>query len=362
MAVAGNVLVLDTLAGEVLALDLRTGQEIWKRALDNQVMSTPLISNNLVVIGSGANDTSLNSGAFAYGGGPNGSFPAWGRREGDHVEAFDLRTGGFRWKYRTAGEDMPTGTIVDGRVVYANGDFHAYALRLLSGAAIWRKSLAGLDTMASATPVAPHNVVTSVCADFATRAATYAIDPRNGNVLWAVPYGNCDSSPTYGDARVFVSGMKEFRSRIGYSGLANVSALDARSGALLWTYNDKAAGLLTAVGSSERAIAGTYANGVFYDAFPTTDTVLAFDSRGEVRWRFVTQSPVKMSPVICSDRIYFGDTAGLLYTVDSQTGRLVSAQIYKSPFSTSPPIIVGATLLVANGRQVIAQPISGGSC
>jgi outer membrane protein assembly factor BamB len=64
-----------------------------------------------------------------------------------------------------------------------------------------------------------------------------------------------------------------------------------------------------------------------------------------------------MSPVVKGDAVYFGDTAGIFYRVDRKTGHIIHASSYLQPFSTSPPVIVGDTIFVANGRTVVAAPL-----
>ena len=64
-----------------------------------------------------------------------------------------------------------------------------------------------------------------------------------------------------------------------------------------------------------------------------------------------------MSPVIHNGELYFGDTVGMFYTIDARSGKLRKAQAFDEPFTTSPPIIVGRTLIVVNGTTVRAFPI-----
>jgi outer membrane protein assembly factor BamB len=76
-------------------------------------------------------------------------------------------------------------------------------------------------------------------------------------------------------------------------------------------------------------------------------------------WTAHTSANVKMSPVVKGDRVYFGDTAGVLYNVNRRTGRIEHTSSFLQPFSTSPPVIVGETLFIADGPMVVAMPVSG---
>jgi outer membrane protein assembly factor BamB len=125
-------------------------------------------------------------------------------------------------------------------------------------------------------------------------------------------------------------------------------------------YRERQLGLWSVVGSDEAAIAGTYANGTYYQPAPFTDELIAFDAAtGNIRWRFHTSGPIKMSPVIAGRRLYVGDTVGLLYTLDARTGKVLELRAFKKPFTTSPPVVAGNTLIIANETTVDALPLSG---
>ena len=70
-----------------------------------------------------------------------------------------------------------------------------------------------------------------------------------------------------------------------------------------------------------------------------------------------TSAPVKMSAVLNNGTVYFGDTAGVLYSVDAATGALKKVRQYREAFTSSPPIISGHTMLFVNGTSVYALPI-----
>jgi outer membrane protein assembly factor BamB len=113
------------------------------------------------------------------------------------------------------------------------------------------------------------------------------------------------------------------------------------------------------VASGEHAIAGTAVNGVLYQSIVNQNRLSAFDEQsGRVLWSVRTAGPVKMSPLVDNASVIFGDTTGILYNVDRRTGHIRHTASFKDPFSTSPPVIIGETLLVANGRYIFAIPTS----
>jgi outer membrane protein assembly factor BamB len=117
----------------------------------------------------------------------------------------------------------------------------------------------------------------------------------------------------------------------------------------------RACGDFTSEVSHERAIAGTYSDGTYYQASATENAVYAFDATtGTVRFRVPTRGRVKMSAIVRDGRLFFGDTSGYIYAVDSKTGAIRTRAHFKERFTTSPPIIVGATLFIATETALLA--------
>jgi outer membrane protein assembly factor BamB len=347
-AVVGDTLYFDTFAPSVGALDLTDGTVKWQVSLDDIVMSTPIVGENAVYVGTGSNHKMPDM--------------RWGKAGGDRVVALDVADGHERWSFKTVGEDMPSPIFVDGTLVFANGDGHAYALAARSGKLLWSKPVAGVSTMASANAVG-GNALVSTCTTRAPIGHTYAVAPRTGAFRWSRPYGNCDSAPTVIEGRVFLSGIDLERTPYGFGYRGSVAALDGGSGKLLWSYRTDDLGIASPqVASSERAIAGTVAGGTYYQAIPTHDRMIAFDTRsGHIKWSLKTLGPAKMSPVVRDGFVYFGDTAGCFYTVDAKTGALKNVRTFDAPFSVSPPVIIGNTLIVAVGSKIRAMPLVGGA-
>jgi outer membrane protein assembly factor BamB len=356
LALIGNTLLFTTFSHKLVALDVRNGHIRWQAPVSNIAMSTPIVAGNTVYIGTGKSgvlDRSWNPALKIQFAGKD----VWGVPGGDEIAAFDLRTGARLWTHRTVGEDMPSAVYHRGRLIFANGDWHAYALRADNGRQLWSTDIGGVSTMASAV-MAGNTVIVAICNGGMKDTSSIALDASTGKMLWKSPYGHCDAAPAYADGKVFVSDVDRGDSRL--QGKTIVAALDARTGKPIWLYRGKAQGLWSIVGSDEAAVAGTYASGTYYQSAPFDDQVIAFDAEtGKVRWRFHTSGPVKMSPVVAKQRLYVGDTVGLLYTLDARSGALLEIRSFKQPFTTSPPIVAGTKLLVVNGTSVHSIPLSG---
>ena len=64
-----------------------------------------------------------------------------------------------------------------------------------------------------------------------------------------------------------------------------------------------------------------------------------------------------MSPIINRGRLYVGDIAGILYVIDASNGALLTSRLFAEPFTTSPPVVIGNVVIVANDTHVYAIPI-----
>lgn len=354
LALVGNSLLFTTFSHRLVALDVRDGHELWHAPVPNIAMSTPIVAGNTVYIGTGRNGMlhrNLLQKLQFHG------KDVWGIPAGDEVAAFDLRTGALRWTYHTVGEDMPSAVYDGGRLIFANGDWHAYALRADTGKPIWSTDIGGASTMASAV-LAAGAVVVAVCTPDINHTYAVALNPSTGKILWKSPYGHCDATPAYANGKVFLSSVLPGDTRLQKKTV--VAAVDARTGKPVWVYRGAEQGLWSIIGSDEEAIGGTYAAGTYYQPAQLDDQILAFDAgSGKLRWRFHTSGPAKMSPVVMNGRVYVGDTAGMLYTLNARNGTLLEIREFKHPFTTSAPIIAGNKIVVVNGTSVHAIPLSG---
>ena len=63
--------------------------------------------------------------------------------------------------------------------------------------------------------------------------------------------------------------------------------------------------------------------GVLFVPSNVSDSVVAYDlASGAVKWRFVTEGPVRFAPVAANGRVWFASDDGFLYCVDATSGEL----------------------------------------
>ncbi len=347
LAVAGNTVYAVSFDRKLYALDDASGHERWSAQTDDILMSTPVLAGGIVVVGTGHNGFLKPNDADSQ---------IWGRPEGNDFLGFSASDGHLLWKYHTVGQNMPTPAISANTLVFANGDLHAYALDVQNGAVRWQVPLPGVATMASAT-VSNGAVFVSTCHNAPYVCETRALRLSDGQTLWTNPYGGSDCTPAVADGLVFVNANRDDGRRFHTGGVDIVAAIDQRTGRTRWTYTGEP-GPYTFPASNERQIAGTVSDGALYQPIGNASRVIAFDARsGKVRWSLRTWANVKMSPVVSEGRVYFGDVSGVLYNVDARTGRVIHTLSFMQAFSTSPPVIVGQTLFIADGSLVVAMPL-----
>lgn len=346
-ALDGSVLYAASFDHRLYAVDAATGKIRWDVATDDILMSTPVVADGLIVIGTGHNGFLKPDDPVSQ---------VWGRPEGNDVIAYT--TGGkLVWKFHTVGENMPTPAIAGDTVVFANGDAHAYALDLKTGKLKWQSALPGAVNMASIAIDAGVAFVSS-CHNAPYVCETRALDVRDGHTLWTNPNGGSDCAPAVADGLVFVNGNRNDDYHYHTGGTDVVAALDERTGEKRWTYEGEP-GPYTFPSTNERQIAATFADGVLYQPIGNASRVIAFEARtGKIVWNLRTWANVKMSPLITGGRVYFGDTGGVLYNVDQRTGRVVHTSSFLQPFSAAPPLIADQTIFAAAGSVIIAMPTS----
>lgn len=352
LAIVGDTLYVETFAPSVIALDRRTGKPLWRTPMPNIVMTTPIVADGLVLVGTGRDQTLVH----------NSRTLIWGVPGGDEIAALHAGDGRIAWTYKTRGEDMPSPALVrigsHDAIVFANGDDHVRALDVRTGKLLWSTRILGVSTMASAAAVGGTvYVVAGTSADMHLPDHVYAVRGNDGVVLWSAPYGNADDSPVVGDGKVIIEDAQTFSGPSNADALNTLYALDALTGRLAWK-KQSAPGFLTSVGSSEEAIAGTIDRSVLFQSLPAARRLAAFElATGRVLWSIHTQAAVKMSAVVFGGRVYFGDNAGTFYVAAEGNGHVFRRARYDAPFTTSSPVIVGKTLYVANMERVLAMPL-----
>ncbi len=130
--------------------------------------------------------------------------------------------------------------------------------------------------------------------------SAYAINAATGKVAWRVHVGPISSAPAVANGMVYVASY------------GPVVALDASTGATVWTFSTYRGGFL-----SSPAVA----NGVVFVASHTTAIVYALDaSTGAELWSFQSSNRVDASPAVVGGVVYICTYGDGLLALDASTG------------------------------------------
>ena len=189
-------------AQSVYALDAHTGIQKWNFTEGSRFYGDPTVLDGVVYV-------------------------RWG--DGGNVYALDGKTGAKLWSYQTSNSYSFSCPAVANGIVYVNtrpssGNATLYALNAHTGSLIWSYSTSPYSGISSPTVA---NGLVYIPPDNGTM---YALNAKNGRVVWTKSIGNAgmNNPPAIANGVAYV---------ICNSG-NTVCALKARTGAALWNYTD----------------------------------------------------------------------------------------------------------------------------
>lgn len=334
---AGTVF-LGTNAGTLYAIRAASGQVRWKQHVARALMSAPLLYDGLVVVGEG---NAATPGALI---------------------AYDQQSGKLRWRTPLPGTGMPTPALVDGVLVHQDDSGRVTGMDPVTGRILYQRDVHSLAFMSAALPADQSTFVTSGV----RFNAVLKVDAQSGRVLWrsnpfpksASGIGDCplasDGSRIFGDYVVPESAASQ--ADVGAAAREHAYALDVRNGALLWD-----APLQTGIlPIRNQAAIPVVSGGVVYIGSAVSPWVSAIDARaGRVLWRTQTYGAVKGAIAVRQGVLYFGDVSGYLWALDARTGHKLGVMSMPTSFNVGSPIIIGKTLVIGSFTgSVYAVPLS----
>ncbi|PWT86139.1 MAG: serine/threonine protein kinase [Blastocatellia bacterium] len=260
-AVGNGAVFFGDLGGTVHAVDVRDGKRLWTFKTDGEVKSSPTIADDIVLIGS--YDT--------------------------HLYALDSRTGKVRWKVQTNGPVHATAAVHDGIVYITGCDENFRALRLANGAAVF--------TIPTGAYTGASPLVAANRAYFGTfNYEVLGVDLRTKKIAWRYRNPNREfpfyASAAMRDGTVIVGGRDKL-----------VHAIDAATGKAAWTFAARAR-----IDSSPAIAAGRVYVG------SNDGRLYGLDARtGKKEWEFDAGAPIAASPAIAASRIVIGTQDGRVY-------------------------------------------------
>jgi outer membrane protein assembly factor BamB len=233
------------------------------------------------------------------------------------------------WSYSASGSVMGKPIISGNNVIFASSDGKIYALDSAAGKLQWRVDLGGK------TSIEPAKAGEYIIA--ATDAGRIAALDGSGKIVWEKNTTRAKSITALGSG-VFVLSN------------ASVSAHDAATGRLLWSYNANFTDYFSTIGKTEGSIIAGIGN-----------DIVAFEPlKGNMLWRQKVGTIFGSRPVATSGAIFFGTTDGKLYSVNSDSGVArwafqTNGWVQSTPYASRDAVVFGSN----DGNVYSINPITG---
>ncbi len=282
------------------ALDLKTGQFLWKYATDGGIVTRPFVYRDRLIFGSEdrvAYAVSL-TGRLVWTCPTQGRIRSSTAVDFDHAffgsddgkfYAVNAQNGRIIWEYVAMGPIRSSPALGEESVFVGSDDGNVVALDLRKGSARWKYRVKRGVT--SSPVIYQKKIVIFGSAD----KGIYGADTKSGYPLWQVRTKQpVISSPAIFEDAVYIGSTDN-----------NLYALNAETGKQLWAFDAKSSIVSTPAVTAEAIYFGTAAG----------EVISLGRKDKKVRWRFKTQGAVTGSPLVISDVVYIGSTDHQLYAL-----------------------------------------------
>ncbi|MDF1504930.1 PQQ-binding-like beta-propeller repeat protein [Roseisolibacter sp. H3M3-2] len=319
----------------------------WDRALGGAVMSHLLVADGTLYVS--AMDGSVQALRAADGaerwraatGGYCHSSPVLagglvvvGSADGA-VYAFDARTGARRWRRPTGGPVYASAAVAKGVAAIASGDGHVYGLALATGAERWRFRLADTPSAFAQSRAATDGARFYVGA---WDRNVYALDAETGALVWSRP--GTERSFAYSPA---IGGPAVAHGMVFVPANGNVlHAFDAATGATRWTFTSPG----DKVGYSSPTVVG---DRLYIGCLGDKGEVRCLSALdGRELWVAATGSTIyDSSPAVADGWVSIGSVDGILWVLDAETGRIAARHPLPPGHFLSSPAAAGGAVYAA---------------
>src|SRR5688572_11245143 len=292
--------------GDVRALELATGRDIWRTSTDLELSGGPAVGEGIVAVGG----------------------------SGGALVALDAESGEKRWQIMTGGEVITAPTISSGIVVARTVDGRLRGFRASDGGEAWtyEQPVPRLTLRGNGHPVVDGDMVFAGL----DNGKVVALALTTGELLWSTTV-----APSRGrteierlvdiDSPVRILGDDVFV--VGYQGRV---AMLARDTGQLWWGRDL---------SSHRGLA---ADGDTLYVTTSDSTVIALRRRdGTPVWsQDALLRRSLTAPILSSDTLVVGDFEGYLHWLDAATGQMLARGKTGAGRMTNAPVAAGDLLLL----------------
>ena len=292
--------------GDVYALDLATGRDLWRASTDLELSGGPAVGEGIVVVGG----------------------------SGGELVALEAATGAKRWQVVTGGEVLTAPTVAGGTVVVRTVDGRLLGLRGADGVEAWsyEQPVPRLTLRGNGAPVVDGDMVFAGL----DNGKVVALSLTTGELLWATTV-----APSHGrteierlvdiDSPVRVVGDDIFV--VGYQGRI---AMLARATGQLWWGRDLSSNRGLAIGDDMIYVTAA------------DSTVMALKRRdGTPVWSQDALLRRSLTgPALSGDAVVVGDFEGYVHWLDAATGQLLARGKTGGGRMSNAPVAAGDLLLL----------------
>jgi outer membrane protein assembly factor BamB len=297
----GKHIYVMTDTADLISLTMR-GKERWKRTINNESFSAPLIlAQALLIVGS-------DSG-FLY--------------------AFETTTGFVKWKLNLDASIQGSATFLEDTqeiVVLSQGDGSIHAIDPIKGKKVW--TIDGLARCDGSPAAAYNRIVFGSCA-----AALHVFTSTNRSLMHNV---ELDAESQVAGGSALDKDLAFFSSRSGNFVCANTS-----TGTIKWQNTNNADEAFSTPAFNDTSVIFSSDNGNIYHLLKET---------GKQLWAFDTLG-IPSSPIISGNKVIVSSD-GSLYMIDLESGNKLWSQ--KITDDITSPAVAGNQLLVGtdDGRII----------
>ncbi len=314
--------------GQVAALNIQTGDLIWKVATDMPLSAGPAMGSGKILLGT---------------------------REAQ-VIAIDEASGSILWQAPVSSEVLAPPEAAQGVVVAHTGDGTVFALSETDGKVLWSlgQHIAPLSLRGSSPPKillrGASDTEDMVLVGFANGRMA-ALRLGDGKLIWEKPLAmasgmseleqvvDIDSAPQVHDRMFYVTAF--------YGGVIAASLLD---GEVIWR-NDR----IIAQAAPQVTWRRLFVTDVAGDVWGLDETT------GRAYWKQTDLHQRQLTaPVPYGDWLVVGDYKGYVHVLAQEDGRLVGRKrIFHSPIRAAPVVVGEVVLVLSSGGGLAALKVEG---
>lgn len=271
-----------------------TNTVLWTYTTNGSVMSSPVVVNEKVYVGSYDNN----------------------------VYCLNSKTGTLLWKYTTNGWVESTPAVSNGMVYVGSYDNYLYCLDAFTGDLLWNFETGSHIT--SSPTIANGKVYVS-----SLDGMVYCLRSNDGISLWNFSSNyEIRSSPAVVDGKLYIGSSDHF-----------IYCLNAENGSPIWRYS----------GVSWWLSSPTVINNYVYIGSWDKKIYCLYASNGTKKWNFTTGDTISSSPAVSNGKLYIGSYDKKLYCLNADNGNLLwnyqtgSSLVFSSPAIANGKIYIGSS-------------------